>query len=51
VDIDVALQAVRELLEHYFTMRLAVAFLALRNIFVFGMVAFHAGYLTVLAYG
>jgi hypothetical protein len=51
VDIDVTLQTVRELLEHDFTVRLAVAFLTLRNIFMFGMVAFHAGYLTVLAYG
>ena len=49
MDIDVTLQAVRDLLEHDFAVRLAVAFLTLRDIFVFGMVAFHAGNLTVLA--
>ena len=47
--VNVTLQAVRELLEHDFTVRLAVAFLTLRNIFVFRMVAFHAGNLSVLA--
>ena len=49
MNINVALQAVRELLEHDFTVRLAVAFLTLRNIFMLGMVAFYAGYLSVLA--
>ena len=45
-----ALEAVRELLEYYIAVRLAMAFLALRNSSVF-CVAFCAGNLAVLTGG
>ena len=47
--INMALQTVREFLEYHLTVRLTMAFLALRNVFMLGMVAFCAGYLSVLA--
>jgi hypothetical protein len=47
--IYMTLQAVREFFQNYFTMRLTMAFLALWNIFVLGMMALCTGYLPVLA--
>jgi len=49
MDINMALETVGELLEHYFTMRLTMAFLTLRNIFVLVMMAFYARNLTMFA--
>lgn len=48
--VNMALEAVRELLEHHLAMGLAVAFLALRNVSV-PCVALCAGNLAVLARG
>lgn len=50
MNVDVALQAIREFLEHDFTVRLPVTFLALRDVPVLRM-AFRARDLTVLARG
>jgi hypothetical protein len=45
--INMALQAVRELLQYDVTMRLAMAFLALWHKLMLGMMAFYAGNLAM----